>query len=319
MSSPPRRVVVAGASGFVGRHLVDRLLSDGDDVGCGARDPVASAGKHPGRDWVALDVDREETLDRALEGADSAVFLVHRLRDADHDIERLEEGAATRFLRAAERHGVRRIVYLGGPSADSPHLRARVRTGEVLRSGRVSTIELRAGMVVGAGSESWTIVRDLALRLPVMVLPRWMKSRSQPIWIGDVAAALAYAVSDDLVGSAWFSLPGPETLTAEQMLVRVAAHVGMRPARIRVPVLTPRLSSHWIRLFSRADYTVARQLVDGLGGDLIAPDDGYWLRAVGIPRTSFDEAVDRALADEPPMSGGGAAWERLARRLSRKV
>lgn len=310
------RVVVAGASGFVGRHLVDRLRQQGHVVRCGARNPEAAASVRSGFDWVALDVDREDTLDRALEGADAAVFLVHRMRDAQGDLERLEEAAATRFVRAAERQGVRRLVYLGGPEGDSHHLRARVRTGEILRSGAPSAIELRAGMVVGAGSESWTIVRDLALRLPVMVLPKWLKSRSQPIWIGDVARALAHAVTDDLEGSAWFALPGPETLTAEEMIVRVAARVDMRPLRVRVPVLTPSLSSHWIRLVTRADYTVARQLVDGLAGDLVAPDEGYWLRAPDLARTPFDAAVDRALAAEARLSGAGAAWERLARRVS---
>ncbi|MFM2162443.1 MAG: hypothetical protein RLZZ383_1955 [Pseudomonadota bacterium] len=314
-------IVIAGASGFVGRHLVDRLRQEGRDVVCGTRDPVRAAAIRPGFRWTKLDVDDPGTLDAALAGADALVFLVHRLRDPGH-LSDTERASAERVRAAAERAGVRRIVYLGGPSPAGPtsdHLAARVGTGEVLRAGRVSTVELRAGMVIGAGSESWLIVRDLALRLPMMVLPAWLANRSQPVWIGDVVEALAAAIDDPNPGSAWYDLPGPEALSGEQILTRIAARVGMRPVMIRVPVLTPSLSSHWIRLVTRADITVARRLVEGLGADLVAPDDGYWSRIQGFERTPLDAAIDAALAAEASLSGLGASWERAARRLARRA
>jgi uncharacterized protein YbjT (DUF2867 family) len=314
-------IVIAGASGFVGRHLVDRLRQAGREVLCGTRDPARAAAIRPGFRWTALDVDDPATLDRALVGADALVFLVHRMRETGH-LADTERASAERVVAAAERAGVRRIVYLGGPTPTgdgSEHLAARVGTGEVLRSGRVSTIELRAGMIIGAGSESWLIVRDLALRLPVMLLPRWLRSRSQPVWVGDVVEALATAIDDPLNTSEWFDLPGPEALSGKEILLRIAARVGLRPVMLSVPVLTPGLSSHWIRLVTRADITIARRLVEGLGADLVAPGDGYWARMPAFTRTPLDAAIDAALAAEASLTGVGAAWERAARRVGRQV
>lgn len=323
-----KTVVVAGASGFVGRHLIDRLRSRGHTVRAGTRSPERASAVRPGFDWVELDVDRPDTLERAMEGADALVFLVHRMRDAEDNLEDAETAAAERVVRSAEAAGLQRIVYLGGPApADTPpddpsisaHLRARLRTGEALRSRpSVSTIELRAGMVIGAGSESWLIVRDLALRLPFMVLPSWLKNRSQPIWIGDVVDALAAALDDPREDSAAFDLPGPETLTARQILERVAASRGMRPVMLPVPVLTPSLSSHWIRLVSRADYAVARQLVHGLTEDLVAADEGYWAHMGERQPTPLDDAIARALSAETKLSGAASWWENTAQKLALK-
>jgi uncharacterized protein YbjT (DUF2867 family) len=320
-----KTVVVAGASGFVGRHLVDRLQTEGFRVRCGTRNTLRASSVRPGFNWVELDVDREDTLNDAFEGADALVFLVHRMRDGGAHLEDAEEQAARRVLACAERAGIRRIVYLGGPApkgseeegATSEHLRARLKTGEVLRSSpKVSTIELRAGMVVGAGSESWLIVRDLALRLPVMSLPQWLKNRSQPIWVGDVVDALHHALSNKMTTSQAFDLPGPETLRAQDILVRIAARRGIRPLMIPVPVLTPSLSSHWIRLVSRADYDIAKRLVHGLTQDLVADDSGYWNEMPERVVVSFDDAIDRALAAEKKLGGAAAFWENLAHRFA---
>ena len=235
------------------------------------------------------------------------------------DLAEAEAASARNVLAAAERAGVGRIVYLGAPRPEgevSHHIHARLRTGEILRSGAPSCIELRAGMVVGAGSESWLIVRDLALRLPVMVLPRWLKRRSQPVALADVLGALQAALHLDDEGSHVYDLPGPEALSGRQILKRIAASRGIRTVMIPVPVLTPSLSSHWIRLVTRADYTVARQLVDGLTCDLVATGPALWDRCPELPRTSFDEAVDQALSDEGVVQGVGSRVERLARVLS---
>ncbi|MEQ1572161.1 MAG: NAD(P)H-binding protein [Myxococcota bacterium] len=309
-------IVVAGASGFVGRHLVRRLVDAGRPVRQGTR--AAGRPDEPGAPWVVFDVDSGDGLDLALTGADALVYLVHSLAHRGPDLIAREEASAERVRSAAERAGVRRIVYLGGPwpaGEPSVHLRARLRTGEVLRAGSVSTVELRASMIVGAGSESWQMCRDLALRLPVMVLPRWLATRTQPIGIDDVGEALLAAIDLPLVGSAAFDLPGPEVLTARQILERIAARSGFRPVMVPVPVLTPRLSSWWLRFVTRADTGVARQLVDGLTSDLVAADEGFWRHLPGRSPTPFDEVVERALADEGP----SPRWERWARRLGRPL
>ncbi|MEQ1500717.1 MAG: NAD(P)H-binding protein [Myxococcota bacterium] len=310
-------VVVAGASGFVGRNVVDRLSAAGRDVRCGTRD---LSDRDHRRAWVRLDVDTGAGLDAAFGGADAVVYLVHGLADHGPDLIAREEASAQRVLRAAEQAGVRRIVYLGGPTPDgepSVHLRARLQTGEVLRSGRVSVIELRASMIVGAGSESWLMCRDLALRLPLMVLPRWLATRTQPIGIDDVVTAIVAAVDLSSAGSRAYDLPGPEILTAREILERVARQAGFRPVMVPVPVLTPRLSSWWLRFVTRADYGVARQLVDGMTSDLVAAGDGFWAELPDHVRVPFDEAVCRALAAEGPVHNRSARlWERAVRTLA---
>lgn len=309
-------VVVAGASGFVGRHLITRLRADGHTVRCGSRSAVRDSA------WVVLDVDRPETLDQALAGSDALVYLVHQMGGGHgSDLLRHEEEAADHVATAAARLGLRRIVYLGGPKpvgTASPHLQARLRTGERLRSGPVSCIELRAAMIIGAGSESWTMVRDLAYRLPVMILPRWLGTRSAPIGLSDVIDALSAAVVDDLAGSGAFDLPGPEYLSARDVLTRVSATAGFEPVMVPVPVLTPRLSAHWLRFVTRADYGVARQLVAGLETDLPSDGPSYWDRMEGRRPLPLDAVMHAAIVDDP-IRGAGRRWERIARGLGRRV
>jgi uncharacterized protein YbjT (DUF2867 family) len=310
-------VVIAGASGFVGRHLVARLRSDGHEVRCGTRNPVTA--RPSDWNWVALDVDRPETFDAAFAGCEALVYLVHQMTGGHGpDLLRHEAEAADHVVAAAKRHGLHRIVFLGAPrpaGRASPHLEARLCTGERLRSSEVSCIELRASMIIGAGSESWTMVRDLAMRLPIMVLPRWLATRSSPIGITDVVDALAAAVVDDLPASAAFDLPGPEYLTAREVLTRTAATSGFQPVMIPVPVLTPKLSAHWLQFVTRADYTVARQLVAGLGSDLPCDGPSYWDRMNHRRPRALDEVMREALAADP-VTGNGGRWERFVRRVA---
>lgn len=316
-------VVVAGATGFVGRHLVERLEAAGVEVRCGTRSVARAARHDPSRTYVRLDVDDAASLDAAFAGARALVYLVHQMVDHREGLLEHEAASAARVRDAAARAGLERVVYLGGPrptgGPPSPHLEARLRTGEVLRGGTVSTIELRAGMIVGHGSESYAICRDLALRLPVMVLPAWLRTRSQPIAIDDVVFALAHALELPLDGSAAFDLPGPEVLSARQILERIAAARGIRPVMVPVPVLTTGLSSHWLRFVSRANFDVARQLVAGLTHDLVAADDGYWSHAPGHERVPFDAAVASALAREGRSGSAAQSWEDLVRRVARRA
>jgi len=149
-----------------------------------------------------------------------------------------------------------------------------------------------------------------------MVLPSWLKNRSQPIWVGDVVDAIAHALRNPRTDSAAFDLPGPETLTARQILERVAASRGIRPLMIPIPVLTPGLSSHWIRLVSRADYDIAKRLVHGLTEDLVADGRGYWDEMPERVPVSLDDAIERALAAEKKLGGAAAFWENLAGSLA---
>jgi uncharacterized protein YbjT (DUF2867 family) len=152
-------------------------------------------------------------------------------------------------------------------------------------------------MIIGHGSISWQIVRDLAARLPAMLLPRWLESRSQPVAIDDVVEAIVAALSLPVELAGVHDLPGPETLTAKEILFRIAALRGTRPLAFGVPVLSPRLSSYWLKFVTGANYHVARELVDGLSSDLLASDDRFWSYLPGHRVVPFDEAARRALAE----------------------
>jgi uncharacterized protein YbjT (DUF2867 family) len=249
---------------------------------------------------VRLDVSKPETLGPALDGARSAVYLVHGMAEGPGYEER-DRAAAIAFRDEAGARGLERIVYLGGvaPSgAASHHLESRLRTGALLREGKVPVFELRAGMIVGYGSTSFKIVRDLAFRLPAMILPRWLASESEPVAIEDVAFAIERALALPLERAGIYDLPGPERLSAQEILVRVAALRGSHPLMVRVPLLTPRLSSYWLKLVSGADYRVARELVAGLESDLVASGRIFWELTREHHLTPFDSAARRAIEEE---------------------
>lgn len=298
---PRPRVLVAGATGFVGSHLVPILARTGADVVGATRDVERAHHDHPDREFVLLDLLRPETVQAALQGCTQAVYLVHGMGSADHEYERIERESAHTFRTAAAAAGVQRIVYLGGMRPAGPpsrHLRSRLATGQVLREGAVPTIELQATMVIGSGSDSFRMVRDLAARLPVMLLPAWLDSRTQPIGIADVVQAIVLALRMDASQSQAWPLPGPEILTARAIIERTAGLLGRHPYTFRVPVVTPWLSTHWIRLVTRTDPHVAAELVEGLRTDILSPDDGFWTLYPRYRRQSFDEAVRGALAGE---------------------
>lgn len=310
-SAPEGSVLLTGATGFVGRHLFAALDAAGLSVACGTRDPESARRRWPEREWVEIDLDRPHTLEPALAGRRKAFYLVHGMGGgAASDYVEREAGAARDFAAAAARAGIERIVYLGGvaPAGEpSRHLASRLAVGEILRAGEVPTTELRAAMVVGTGGSSWRIVRDLAKRLPAMVLPSWLRNRSSPVFVDDVTIALLGAL--DFEGSGWFDLPGPEVLSHRDLLVRVAKRFGFEPRMVDVPFVTPRLSSYWIGLVSGADLDLARELVEGLTSDLLPTGESVWDRLPGRHPTPLDRAIGEAIADEGPEGARSQAWQ----------
>lgn len=314
-----RRVLLTGATGFVGGALYPELRRHGYRVRCATRDPVAAAARLPGRDWVRMDAAAPGSVRAALEGMNGAYYLVHGMAGG-HGYPERERGAAEVFRDAACAARVGRIVYLGGvlpPHAASRHLESRRETGAILRAGPVPVVELRCSMIVGEGSASWRICRDLAARVPLLLLPRWLQSRTQPVAIVDVVRALRVALEIPLSRSFVADLPGPETLTGEEILLRIAALRGTRPRVAHVPLLTPRLSGLWLRVVSGADYAVARELVTGLTQDLLSTESSFW-RWMTDPPTPFDDAVRAALAAEHP-TAPERLIEGLMRRLARRT
>ncbi len=317
-----RRVLLTGATGFVGGRLWPALEEAGYSVRGYTRDAAKARTKHPDRDWAQGDVSDPAALREAMAGCDFAYYLVHGMAEGHGDFRRREVDQARTFAEAAANAGVKRIVYLGGFEPQGPpteHLASRLEVGETLRAGTVPCIELRASMIVGKGSLSWLMVRDLAARLPVMILPSWLKSRTQPIAIEDVVVALVKALEIDLEGSVSFDLPGPEALTGKQTMELTAAVMGLPHARtIDVPVLSPWLSSHWVRFVTRADWSVAREVVLGLAHDFLARDGRYWQLIGHEELIPFPEAVRRALAEEAGDPDPEGFWGRVEIFLRRR-
>ena len=301
-----RRVLLTGASGFVGRRLAPVLEALGWRVLCASRNAPDMRARWPERSWVELDLHEPDDIDRALEGCEAAYYLVHSLTESPSGLFERERTVAESFALAAERARLGRVIYLGATAPQGPpseHLRSRLEVGRVLRSGSVPALELRAGMIVGYGSASWRIARDLAARLPGMILPRWLRTRSEPVAIDDVLIALADGVSLPLRSSASFDLPGPAVMSYREILERTARLLGHRRVPVlEAPVGSPNLSSQWIRLVTSADWAVSHELVLGLTHDLLARNDEYWQLTEHPPLLTFEQAGRLALEEE--------AWQR---------
>ncbi len=290
--------LVFGASGYIGTHLTPMLRDAGYRVRASSRNiEVLEGRKWKDVELVQADALDPESLDGALEGVDTAFYLVHSMA-AGKNFPELDAEAARNFAAAASRQKVRRIVYLGGllPSGapDSAHLRSRAETGDLLRAGKVPVTEIRAGMIIGPGSAAWEVIRDLVNHLPVMVTPRWVKSLSTPIALDNLLHYLANVASLNETANETYDVGGPDVLTYAEIMRQYGALVGKKPLIFRVPVLTPRLSSYWLRLVTSVPTDVARALIDGLSHDVIAHDkrleDLIPQRLLG-----FDEAAKAAL------------------------
>ncbi len=292
--------LVTGGTGFVGQALLPALVAAGHEVRATTRD-VSRGTKAPHVDWIRCDVNDHADVERALEGIDAAYFLVHGMGSGQRDYAAKERRAAHFFAEAAARASLKRIIYVGGvaPRAKpSEHLKSRLEVGEILRAGKVPTLELRASMIIGNGSASWQIVRDLAMRLPAMLLPAWTASRTCPVAIEDVTVALVRGLELPVPESVWYDIPGPEVLSGREILLRLAALRGRRVPSLGVPFLSVSLSSWWLKLVTRTDFSLARELVLGFTDDLLPQDARYWTEIDYPPKWTFEAAARAALQRE---------------------
>ena len=299
--SKPGLCLVFGASGYIGSHLVPRLLEEGIPVRASSRSrAVLEARGWADAELVEADALDASSLDAALAGVEVAYYLVHSM-GAGKDFGRLDLAAAANFAAAAERAGVHRIVYLGGlvpEDAASEHIVSRRDTGDVLRRGTVPVTELRAGIIVGPGSAAFEVMRDLVYHLPIMVTPRWVQATSPPIALDNLLMYLVRLPQIDEAKGRIFEAGGPEPLTYAEMM-RILAEVGGKrpPLIIPVPVLTPRLSALWLRLITAVPTNIARALIEGLKHDFSA-DDAELRRLVPQRLLDFRESVQTVFTAE---------------------
>jgi uncharacterized protein YbjT (DUF2867 family) len=301
LAMPEATVLVFGASGYVGSHLVPRLIAEGKKVRAAARSVEALIA----RDWpevacVEADALEPDTLAAALVGIQTAYYLVHSMA-AGKAFGALDIAAARHFAAAAAAAGVKRIVYLGGlvpPSADTEHIVSRKRTGDILREGPVPITEIRAGIIVGPGSAAFEVMRDLVFHLPIMITPRWVQASSPPIALENLLEYLLRAPELPETAGRIFDAAGPEYLSYARMMRIMAEVAGIRPPRILpVPLLTPRLSSYWLRLITSVPTPIARALIEGMRQDFVA-DDTAIRRLIPQPLLDFRSAVAAAFTAE---------------------
>jgi uncharacterized protein YbjT (DUF2867 family) len=264
------RILVTGATGFVGGHLVARLVEQGHETLAMTRRPGSYEG--PG-DAVVGEIADRRSLRAALDDVDVAYYLVHSLARADF-VTRDREGAIN-FATAATDADVRQVVYLGGLGGDgddlSPHLRSRRDVERILVEGAPTTA-LRAGIIIGDGGISWEILRQLVDRLPVMVTPRWVQTPTQPIALDDVLTYLvAVGGRAEAVGHT-YEIGGPDVLAYRDMLLTLARITSRRRLVVPVPILSPGLSSWWLRLLTDVDLTTARSLVESMTNEVLVHD-----------------------------------------------
>jgi uncharacterized protein YbjT (DUF2867 family) len=293
--------MVTGSTGFIGRRLVSALADEGFLVRAMVRRPDAVVPE--GVEAVVADLLEPLSLDAALAGVETAYYLVHSMAAGRTGFERRDRQAARNFTAAADRAGMRRAIYLGGlgetGSGLSEHLASRREVAEILQSGRFSTTVLRAAIIIGAGGASYEIIKALVDRLPVMITPRWVSTRCQPIAVGDVLRYLVGCLRDERTAGGAFDIGGPEILSYRDMMERFARLRGRRLLIVPVPLLTPKLSSYWVGLVTPVKPSISMPLIEGLRNEVVCRDTRL-RELLPFPLTPFDEALRRALDEERP-------------------
>jgi uncharacterized protein YbjT (DUF2867 family) len=291
-------VLIAGASGFIGQRLLRVLVAKGEQVRCLVRRQGSLPLNVP---TVTGDLLEPLTLPAALAGVDTVYYLVHSLGGGRAGFEQRDRQAAENFTRAANDAGVRRVIYLGGLGETGPqlseHLRSRLEVGAILKNGRFATTFLRAAIIFGAGGASFEMIRSLVEHLPVMITPRWVTTRCQPIAVGDVINYLVGCLHDERTAGETFDIGGPDILTYREMMERFAAIAGRTIRIFPVPVLTPKLSSYWVGLITPVKPSIAMPLIEGLANEVVCRENRI-REVLPFRLTPYDEAVRSALAEE---------------------
>ena len=291
-----KTVLVTGANGFIGRLLTHSLLAEDVQV----RTLVRKTGvlSDIRIETVRGDLLEPATLSAAMAGVDTAYYLVHAMAGGRAGFERRDREAAENFVRAAERDGVRRVIYLGGlgETGDdlSEHLKSRLEVADILRSGKFATTFLRAAIIIGAGGASFEMVKALVERLPVMITPRWVTTLCQPIAVEDVISYLVGCLKDERTTGGTFDIGGPDVITYKEMMERFGRIRGKALYILPVPVLTPRLSSYWVGLITPVAPSVSMPLIEGLKNEVICRE--HAIRSlIPLQLTSYEAAVRRSL------------------------
>jgi len=293
------RILLTGTTGYTGQRLLPVLLNQGHDVICCVRDKNRfNSDKYntSGISVVEVDFLKEETLDRIPDDIDVAYYLIHSMSASIGDFEEMEEKSANNFKKRMQRTKVQQVIYLSGIiNSDklSKHLTSRKRVENILMSSSFNVTTLRAGIIVGSGSASFEIIRDLVEKLPIMIAPKWLNTRSQPIAVRNVIQYLTGVILNKDTYNRSFDIGGPEVLTYKQMLLKFAEVRGLKRTIISVPVMTPKLSSYWLYFVTSTSYKLAVNLVNSMKVEIIAEENNL-NEILGIQLLDYNQAVTNA-------------------------
>ncbi len=293
------KVLIAGATGFIGKRLVSALVAEGFQVRALVRNQGNQFPKEV--ETVRGDLLDRASLDPVLAGIDTAFYLVHSMAGGRTGFERRDRQAVENFVSAANEAGLRRAIYLGGlgetGSGLSEHLASRVAVAKILQNGDFSTTVLRAAIIIGAGGASYEIIKALVTRLPIMTTPKWVSTRCQPIAVGDVIRYLIGCLRNERTANDTFDIGGPEILTYREMMQRFAGIIGKNILILPVPLLTPKLSSYWVGLVTPVKPSISMPLIEGLRNEVICRDTRIRELLPGS-LSSFDESLRIALTED---------------------
>jgi uncharacterized protein YbjT (DUF2867 family) len=295
------KILLTGATGYIGKRLLPVLLDQGHEVICAVRDKdrfhFSGSGRKDKISTVEIDYLKSDALPDEIE-IDAAYYLIHSMSSNISDFERLEEKSANNFLKSLEKKNVKQIIYLGGITNEqtlSKHLASRKKVEQILGSSKICVTSLKAGIIVGSGSASFEIIRDLIEKLPVMITPKWLNTKHQPIAIRDVIKYLSGVLMNEKTFNRSFDIGGPDVLSYKEMLLQFAEVRKLKRFIITVPVMTPRLSSYWLYFVTSTSYKLAVNLVDSMKIEVVASNSELE-KILGIKPLNYKEAV--ALAFE---------------------
>jgi uncharacterized protein YbjT (DUF2867 family) len=293
------KILLTGATGYIAQRLLPVLLGNGNKVICCVRDRARfDSGKYRSPDLSVLEVDflKPDTLKNIPSDIDAAYYLIHSMSTSTGDFEKMEETSAINFKNKIQQTGARQVIYLSGIVNEevlSKHLTSRRNVERILGSGSYSLTTIRAGIIIGSGSASFEIIRDLVEKLPVMIAPRWLETMSQPIAIRNVIEFLSGVLLNETTFNKSYDIGGPDIMTYKQMLLRFAKVRGLKRWIGIVPVMTPKLSSYWLYFITSTSYSLAQNLVDSMKVEVICRENNL-KELLGIIPVSYEDAIREA-------------------------
>ena len=294
------KILLTGATGYIGKRLLPLLVEQGHEIICCVRDknrfycPVDCVSHIT---VIEVDFLNQESLAAIPDEVDAAYYLIHSMSGSDSNYDELESQSAHHFVNRLNTTTVKQVIYLSGIVNDtslSKHLASRKKVEEILNTGTFATTTLRAGIIVGSGSASFDIIRDLVNRIPVMITPKWLNTRCQPIAIADVLAFLSKSLLNPVTYNQSFDIGGPDILTYREMLLGFAEAKKLKRWIYTVPFMTPKLSSYWLYFFTSTSYRLASALVSSMKVEVVCSDDRI-NKLLDVTPMTYKQALSRAL------------------------